>query len=577
MSKILRINMSDRSITSQEVPERYKNLAGRGLTTSMICDEIDPTCHALGPNNKIFMAPGIVTGTSAPSSGRISVGAKSPLTGGIKESNAGTSWAQIVAKLQIKVIAIEGKATEGWWGIVINKEGVELVPADEYTGAGLYDIFPKLYAKYGDKVSIAAIGKAGEEKMTMAGVCFCDIDKRPSRYAARGGLGAVMGSKGVKFIVVDGAGAAGVELADKDVFNTGKKKLAAALLEHAVTKPGGALNTYGTAVLVNILNEAKGLPTRNFSSGEFAGAAKISGEAMSELCKERGGVGVMGHACHPGCIIKCSNVIPDKDGNELASCIEYETTWAFGANCGIDDLDVIGKLTTMCNDLGIDTIEAGVTIGVAMEAGLADFGDGDKAVALLGEVAEATPLGRILGNGAGSTAKAYGVVRCPTVKNQGMPAYEPRRIKGIGMTYAIGTQGADHTSGYTIAPEILKVGGDPDPGDPDKVELVRAFHYTTAFIDASGHCLFIAFAILDIPSGFEGFVEECNGVFGTNWTGDDVAKIGKEIIDKEVAFNEAAGLGAADNRLPEFMTYEKLPPLDCEWDVTDEQLDSVFG
>jgi len=186
-------------------------------------------------------------------------------------------------------------------------------------------------------------------------------------------------------------------------------------------------------------------------------------------------------------------------------------------------------------------------------------------------------LGHILGQGTEFTANAFGLERSPTIKGQGMPAYEPRAIKGIGMTYAISTMGADHTSGYTIAPEILAVGGDVDQFDVDKAELVRAFQQTTAFIDMSGHCLFIAFAILDIAEGFEGLVEECNGVLGTDWTGDDVTRIGQEILDKELAFNRAAGFTEADDRMPEFMLYEKLPPHDVTWDVPEETLDAVFG
>jgi aldehyde:ferredoxin oxidoreductase len=576
MSKILRVNMTDRTATYEDAPKEYKLLAGRGLTSTMIHDEVDPTCHPLGPNNKLVFAPGIVTGTTAPSSGRVSVGAKSPLTGGIKESNAGTCWPQHVARLGLKAIVVEGQA-DGWWGVHITKDSAKFFAADEYAGKSLFEIFPGLFERFGKKVGIATIGVAGEHKMAMAGVCFNDIDNRPSRYSGRGGLGAVMGSKGLKFIVVDGEGGPGVEIANKELFDQGRKKLADAMRSHDLTKPGGALNSYGTAVLVNIVNEAGALPTRNFREGRFEGAAKISGEAMAEFCETRGGVGMMGHACHPGCIMKCSNVIPNPDGTELASCIEYETTWALGANCGIDDLDVIGKLTQMCNDIGLDTIEAGDVIAVAMDAGLAEFGDGKKAIEMLEEVRKGTPLGHILGQGTGFTAKAFGVVRSPDVKGQGMPAYEPRGIKGIGITYAVSTMGADHTSGYTIAPEIAGVGGKVDQFDIDKAALVRAFQYTTAFIDSSGHCLFIAFPILDIASGFEGLVEECSGVLGVEWTGDDVTRIGKEVIDKEIAFNRAAGLTPADDRIPEFMKYEKLPPHNVVWDVPDETLDAVFA
>jgi len=578
MSKILRVNMTDRTTAYEDAPEQYKFLAGRGLTSTMIHEEVDPTCHPLGPNNKLVFAPGIVTGTNAATSGRVSVGGKSPLTGGIKEANAGTIWPQLVARLGLKAIVVEGlPEDDGWWGLHVTKDGAEFFPADEYAGQSLNEIFPGLFDRFGKKVGIATIGVAGEHKMAMSGICFNDIDNRPSRYAGRGGLGAVMGSKGLKFIVVDGAGGPGVHIENKELFDQGRKKLSDALRSHAITKPGGGLNSYGTAVLVNIVNEAGGLPTRNFREGRFEDAAKISGEAMAEYCENRGGAGMMGHPCHPGCIIQCSNVIPNPDGTELASCIEYETTWALGANCGIGDLDVVGKLTAMCNDIGLDTIEAGDVIGVAMEAGLAEFGDGEKAIEMLEEIREGTPLGHILGQGTEFTAKAFGVTRSPTVKGQGMPAYEPRAIKGIGMTYAISTMGADHTSGYTIAPEILACGGDVDQFDADKAELVRAFQYTTAFIDTSGHCLFIAFAILDISEGFEGLIEECNGVLGTDWTADDVTRIGKEILAKEIAFNRAAGFTPADDRLPEFMTYEKLPPHNVVWDVPDETLDAVFA
>jgi aldehyde:ferredoxin oxidoreductase len=578
MAKMLRVNMTDRTATYEDVPEKYKFLAGRGLTSTMVYDEVDPTCHPLGPNNKLVFAPGLLTGTNAPTSGRVSVGGKSPLTGTIKESNAGTSWPQLVARLGLKAIVVEGyPEDDGWWGLHITTDGAEFFPADEYAGQGLYEIFPGLFERFGDKVSIATIGVAGEQKMAMAGICYNDIDNRPSRYSGRGGLGAVMGSKHLKFIVVDGQGAPGVEIADKELFDQGRKKMLDALRSHDITKPQGGLNTYGTAVLVNILNEAGAYPTRNFREGRFEGAATTSGEAIFEGNQNRLGKELYNHACHPGCVIQCSNTWHKEDGTEMVSCVEYESTWALGANCGISDLDTVGKLIWQCNDLGIDTIETGGTIAVAMEAGLAEFGDGEKAIAMLEEIRLGTPLGHILGQGATTTGKVFGVTRVPSVKGQNMPAYEPRAVKGIGMTYAVSTMGADHTSGYTICPEILGVSGKVDQFDRDKADMVRAFQHTTAFIDTSGHCLFIAFAILDIAEGFQGMIDECNGVLGTNWTSDDIVALGKEILDKEIAFNRAAGFTTADDRLPEFMKYEKLPPHDVVWDVPDETLDAVFA
>jgi aldehyde:ferredoxin oxidoreductase len=362
------------------------------------------------------------------------------------------------------------------------------------------------------------------------------------------------------------------------MFIQGTKKLADALRTHDVTKPKGALNTYGTAVLINILNEAGGLPTRNFSSGRFEGAAKIAGEAIFEGNKKRLGKELYNHACSPGCIIQCSNTWHKRDRKELTSCIEYESDWALGADCGIDKLDDIAEMVRLCNAYGLDTIETGATLAVAMEAGVAPFGDSKKAIKLIHEMGKGTPLGRVLGGGTGFAGKAFGLVHVPAVKGQGMPAYEPRAVKGIGITYATTTMGADHTAGYTIAPEILSVGGKADPLSPEgKAALSRAFQATTAFIDSSGHCLFIAFAILDIPSGFEGMMEECNGVLGTNWKAEDAAKIGAEILRKERAFNEEAGLTKAEDRVPEFMKYEPLPPHNQIFDVPDSALDSVFG
>ncbi len=581
MSKILRINMTDLTVKFEDVPEKYKLMGGRWLTSSIVADEVDPTCHPLGPNNKVVVAPGIVTGSPAPTSARVSVGAKSPLTGGIKESNSGAGWSQRVARLGIKAVVVEGQPKEKgkFWLLHITKDGAELLPADEYVGQNLYKVYPQLFDRFGEKrVDIMGIGVAGEYQMAMAGVCFNDLEgKRPSRYSGRGGLGAVLGSKGLKFIVVDSTGAsATIPVADQELFKQGSKKLTEALLSHAVTKPKGALNTYGTAVLINIINEAGALPTRNFSSGTFEGAAKIAGEAIFEGNKERTGKELYNHACSPGCIIKCSNTWHKPDGTEHTSCLEYESDWAFGPNCGIDDLDVIAELNQLCNDYGLDTIEAGGAIAVAMEAGLAEFGDGGRAIELLHEIGQGTTLGRILGQGAATTGKVFGVVRVPGVKGQNMPAYEPRAIKGIGVTYATTTMGADHTAGYTIAPEIMAVGGDLDAlAIKGKAKVSRDMQAATAFIDASGHCLFIAFAILDIAEGFEGMVEECNGVLGTDWSGEDIVNIGLDIMKIEREFNEAAGFTKADDRLPEFMKYEKLPPHDVVWDVPDEMLDSV--
>ncbi len=582
---ILRINMKSRTSRLEDVPEAYKRLAGRGLSSSIVQDEVPPTCHPLGPNNKLVFASGWVTGTSAPTGARLSVGAKSPLTGTIKESNAGTPWAPSLAKMQIKAVVVEDQPEEQgkfWlvhltWDDNAGKPKVEFAEADEYTGKDLYEVFPKVFDRFG-KVNISGIGISGEYLNGNSGIVFDDMKGRPSRYSGRGGMGAVMGSKGLKFIVIDSQGAPGVEIADKALFDQGRKKLSEALRSHDITKPKGGLNTYGTAVLINIMNEAGGLPTRNFSSGRFEGAAKIAGEAIFEGNKERTGKELYNHACSPGCIIQCSNTWHGSDGKEIVSCVEYESDWSLGANCGIDNLDDIAEMIRLCNGYGADTIEMGTTIAVAMEAGLCKFGDSKKAIELVREVGKGTPLGRVLGSGTETAAKVLGVRRSPTVKGQSIPAYEPRAVKGIGVTYATTTMGADHTAGYTIAPEILSIGGKTDPlSNEGKAELSRNFQATTALIDSTGHCLFIAFAILDIASGFEGMIDEMNGVFGTSLSADEAVGLGMEILKKERAFNEAAGFTKAHDRLPEFMKTEPLPPHNGVFDVSDETLDSVYG
>ena len=559
----------------EDLPAEYAALGGRGMTSTIVSIEVPPTCHPLGIHNKLVFAPGIVTGTKAPTSGRLSVGGKSPLTGGIKEANAGTNFAQMLGRMRIGAMIIEGKHEgDDYFLLKVTNDGAEFIDANKWVGKGLYDTYKALFKEFGDKVGICGVGISAELLGAMSGVCFNDPEGLPSRYSGRGGLGAVMASKGLKFIIVDATDAPGVEIANQDVFSGGIKKLRDALGEHPVTQPQGGLNSFGTAVLVNIINEAQGLPQRNFSRGQDERAEKISGEVKAEEIKKRGGV--RPHFCSPGCIIQCSEVWTKPGGKDPVGVLEYESVWALGANCEIYNLDDIGELNRACNDLGCDTIEAGNTLAVAMEGGLAKFGDGKGALKLMDEIRKKTPTGRMLAQGTEITGKVLGVTRIPTVKGQALPAYDPRAIKGIGVTYATTPMGADHTAGYAIAPEIMGVGGKVDPRDPKKAEVSRNLQIATAALDATGYCLFVAFAILDIPSGLEGIVESLNGVLGANLTVDDVAVIGKQILDIELDFNKRAGFTAIDDRLPEFFMEEKLPPSDEVFNVTDDELDSVF-
>lgn len=574
MDRIFRVNMSTLKVSEEKVSGDYSGLGGRGLTSMVVSKEVPPLCHPIGHHNKLVITPGLLTGTTAANSGRLSIGAKSPLTGGIKESNVGGTAATKLARLGIAAIIIEGKPEkEKLYGLAVSKDGVKLFPADDLKRLGNYELVEKLQAKYDKKVGIISIGPAGEMKMAMASIAVTSTNGYPSRHAGRGGMGAVMGSKGLKAIVVDDTGAEKVAIKNPDLFKEASQKFVKALREHPVTSEG--LPKYGTNVLAGVINEAGGYPTRNFSSGRFEGTDKISGETMHEIISKRGGKTT--HSGCTTCIIQCSNEYVDEKGKYITSGLEYETIWANGANCGIDDLDAIARIDRLCDDYGFDTIEMGCTIGVAMEAGVKEFGDAEGAIELIHEAGKGTPLGRIIGNGAGFTGKAFGVTRVPVVKNQGMPAYEPRAIQGIGVTYATSTMGADHTAGYATATNIMKVGGYVDPLKPDgQVALSQNLQITTAAVDSAGLCLFIAFPALDIPECFEGVIGMLNGRYGWNLTADDVAALGKKILKVERDFNERAGFTNLDDRLPEFFKEEKLPPHNLTFLVPDVDLDKVF-
>jgi aldehyde:ferredoxin oxidoreductase len=575
MFKILRVNMSDLLVKSEEIPEAYQGLGGRGLTSAIVSKEVEPTCSAIGPNNKLVFAPGLLGGTNCANSGRISVGAKSPLTGTIKEANSGGQAGQYLAKLGIAAIVFEGLRQDGkLYKLLLGKDKWELSPADDLQGLGNYATVDKLKAEFGEKVGFVSIGQAGEWKMTAASVAFTDQELRPTRHAGRGGLGAVMGSKGLKAIVIDPSDGEMAPLADKDAFKAAAKRFAKALNEHAVT--GKGLPTYGTDVLINIINEAGGLPTRNFSSGRFETADKVGGESLNKITVERKGNPT--HGCMTGCIIRCSGIYLDEKGEYVSKWPEYETVWAWGPNCEIDDLDAIARIDRACDDIGLDTIEIGNSIAVAMEGGVKEFGDVAGSEELVAEIGKGTPLGRILGAGAAVVGKTFGVRRVPVVKNQALPAYDPRAVKGVGVTYATSTMGADHTAGYAVATNIMKVGGYIDPLKVEsQVKLSRDLQIATAAIDTCGLCLFVAFPVLDIPDAFNAIVDMVNAKYGLSLTGDDVGALGQRVLTMERDFNTRAGFTAADDRLPEFFKIEKLPPHNEVFDVPDEELDTVFN
>jgi aldehyde:ferredoxin oxidoreductase len=540
-----------------------------------VAKEVPPLCNPLGAENKLVIAPGILSGTIAAMSGRLSVGAKSPLTGGIKEANAGGQAAQVLARLGYAAVVLEGKpANDDLYKVYVNKDGVKITKDNSLKMLPNYDLAEKMKAEYGDGVALISIGPAGEMKLTAATVACTDMEFRPTRHAGRGGLGAVMGAKGIKVIILDDSGVKMRTPKDPEKFKEANKKFVEGLKKHPVT--GTALPAYGTNVLTNVINESGGYPAYNFKQGRFDGAAQISGETQAETETARGGLAT--HGCHRGCVIRCSGIYNDKDGHYLTKQPEYETVWAHGANCGICDLDAVAMLDFLDDNYGLDTIEMGAALGVAMEAGLLKFGDAEGAIRLIKEVGQGTPLGRILGSGAALTGRVFGVERVPVVKGQALPAYDPRAIQGMGVTYATSTMGADHTAGYAVTANILGVGGNVDPLKPEgQIELSRNLQIATAAIDSTGMCLFIAFALLDQPDTFQALIDMINAFYGLNMTGDDVAALGKQVLKTERDFNSRAGFTNVHDRLPSFFKTQELAPHNVVFTVPDEELDKVFN
>lgn len=563
---VWRIDVSAQTLSCEPVPETWERLGGRGLLARILLDEIAPTCEPLGPNNKLVFAPGLLVGHVLSSGDRISIGAKSPLTGGIKEANAGGSTGMQIARLGIKALIIEGQPNEsGWWLLHLSSEGARFERADDLAGLGVFEVAPPLLERYGDKVAMALIGPGGENQLASAGIQNLDKDRVPSRIAARGGLGAVMATKGLKAIVIDGDGGERPPLDDPKAFNQAKKEYTEALMAHPQTK---VYTDFGTAAMVMMCDGFGGIPTRNFSEGRFEGAEKISGEYMRQVMLEREGECDISHACMVGCTIRSSNVFADADGKTLVSPLEYETIGLVGSNLGIDDLDTIARLNWEMSDLGLDTIEVGAALGVAAEAGLMEFGDGERAMELMQEIRANTPLGRILGNGAAITGKVLGIERVPVTKGQAISAYDPRAIKGTGVTYATSPQGADHTCGLTIRAKV-------DQLDPKgQVEVSRGAQINMAGYDTIGACLFSGFGYAKVPHTIPALI---NARYGWE-VGDDILRqLGRQTLKLEREFNRRTGFTAADDRLPEWMTREELPPHNAVFDVPEEDLDDLFN
>jgi aldehyde:ferredoxin oxidoreductase len=403
-------------------------------------------------------------------------------------------------------------------------------------------------------------------KMTGAGVAVSDVNDIQVRYAARGGLGAVMGAKGIKAIVVDDSEAVSPHIFDEALLREASKALTQAILEDPKTENRHKL---GTPAILMFANELGLLPTRNFSAGQFEKAEAIAGERIAEVIAERGGEGRSGTPCLRGCVISCSNIFPDPSGKKTVASIQYENISLLGPNCGIGDLDDIAELNHLCNEVGVDAIETGAAIGVSMEAGVIPFGDAKGAKDLICQIGQGTYLGRIIGNGVVVTGKVLGMRRVPAIKGQAIPGYDPRALKGNGVTYVTSPMGADHTAGnaFETAKTVNPIGKD------NQVESSRRLQLRAAILDTMGLCLFTRPPFVKNPELFALFLK---GRYGWNVTYEDVQKIGIDALETEREFNRRAGVSEEFFDIPEFMREEPLPPRNSVFDISMEEMQQIW-
>ena len=552
---VLRVDLTKGAVTREatDVQLAHTYLGARGLGGKIVRDEVAPEVDALSPANKIVFSPGPLTGTFAPSAGRYEVVTKAPLNNVIAASNSGGAFGPELKFAGYDALIVEGKAAKPVYLWIRNDE-VEIRDAAAIWGHDTLDTTDLVRAETDEDAKVACIGPAGEHLSPIA-----NIMNEMHRAAGRSGVGAVMGSKNLKAIAVYGTGA--VKVADPERFKAAVMKARKLIQEHPVG--GGGLKAYGTDVLVNILNQTGALPTRNFQDAYFPTADKIGGESLAAK-----------HLVRPNgcfsCVISCGRVtkVDNPAYKGFGEGPEYETAWAFGADCGIDDLDAITKANYYCNAYGIDTISLGSTVACAMELferGIITTKDTDGVQLTFGNTAAMVEMARKAGVGEGFGAKlAQGSYRLAesyghpelsmTVKKQEMPAYDPRGVQGIGLNYATGNRGGCHVRGYTIAIEVLQNGAVMDPLVTEgKAGLDILFQNLTAALDSSGACLFSTFGL----SGAE-LAEMLSALTGVEYSLDEFLKVGERIWNQERLWNLKQGYTTADDTLPQRLLKEPI-------------------
>ena len=561
MFSIIRINTATATITKEAFTDRAFLLGARTLSSRLVHREVLPTCDPLGKHNKLFFCNGVLSGSPVSSANRLSIGAKSPLTGGIKESNVGGIVGQRMAEQGLRCIALEDSPPEdsGWKIIVIRKDGTELLDGSFLAGKGVYEKSELLSARFGKKAGCITIGPTAEKLLRASGIACSDPHGVCSRYAGRGGLGAVMASKKIIAIAICADGEEKATYVDEKRFRQGAKKIVTMLKANPVSS---LFTKFGTAAMVDICQSLRVLPTRNFTHGTMEGAEKINAQTMYDTITARGGEGLTQHACMNPCAIQCSNVFPAEDGTALCSPIEYETMALMGSNLCLKNLDTIATLNRIANDAGVDTLDCGAAIGVAMEAGLAKFGDDTAAIQLMEEIRSLTPLGRILASGCKIAAQVLGVRHAPHVLGQAIPAYEPRGTKGMAMTYLSSPMGADHTFGFTLRDE------DDPTSKEGKVALSQKFQVIGSRMDAMGMCNFVRYSVRDDMTPLLDLIEARYGVVISETEFDDAVK---ETLRIEHQFNLDAGITDTDYRFSETFYDTPQPETGEIVDITDEE------
>jgi aldehyde:ferredoxin oxidoreductase len=557
---VLRVDIKNEKVTFENLKEGWKSIGGSAFIAKIMNEEVPPSVDPLGPENLFIVAVGPLAGTGAPQLGRISVGGKSPLTLGIKEANSGGPAAQILDRLGMRAVIVHGAPHDHrLYCLLISKDKTTLIPADEYRGMKNYELVTKLRKQYGEKIAVISTGIAGERNYKGASVSFTDIFGDPSRNAARGGLGAVMGSKGLKAIIIDPAQVGQVDLAHSEEFRKIVKSWVD-ILKHDISC--SLYSRFGTPFAISNSASQGTLPSNNYRSGRPANFIAVSGDSIQKILFERGG---KMHGCMPGCVVQCSIIYPDKDGKRLCAAYEYETIAMLGTNLGITDPDAIARLKFMCDDLGIDAIEIGSSLGLAADAGKMSFGDWKSAARLLEEIEKETPLGLALGNGVVATARYLNVSRIPAFKGQAIPAHDPRSVKGTGVTYFTSPMGADHTAGLTYR----------IPRDKDKqAENSLRSQIQAATCDAFGYCL------NSVPGGrasiYSFFADLMNARYELRLTPMDIMEIGKQTLRDQLAFNEKAEFSKTDSKVAAFIREERITPTGQVFDVEDAEIKKLW-